>query len=67
MMNISAHTNPTPRIALSVCSSGTKFAAPGVLDTSGVLDAACMPEGREGRSQAGPKGHQLEVGARRAP
>ena len=24
-------------------------------------------EGREGRSRAGPKGHQLEVGARRAP
>ena len=28
---------------------------------------AWAPEGREGRSQAGPKGHQLEVGARRAP
>ena len=25
------------------------------------------PVGREGRSQAGPKGRQLEVGARRAP
>ena len=24
-------------------------------------------EGREGRSQAGPKGRQLEVGAQRAP
>ena len=24
-------------------------------------------EGREGQSQAGPKGHKLEVGARRAP
>ena len=23
--------------------------------------AACPPEGREGRSQAGPKGRQLEV------
>ena len=32
-----------------------------------MLDTACAPEGREGRSQAGPKGHQLEVGARRAP
>ena len=28
---------------------------------------AWAPEGREGRSQAGPKGRQLEVGARRAP
>ena len=28
---------------------------------------AWAPEGREGRSQAGPKGHQLEVEARRAP
>ena len=25
------------------------------------------PEGREGRYQAGPKGRNLEVGARRAP
>ena len=24
-------------------------------------------EGREGRSQGGPKGHRLEVGGRRAP
>ena len=39
----------------------------GVLDASGVLDAAWAPEGCEGRSQAGPKGHQLEVGARKAP
>ena len=31
--------HPTPRIALFVRSSGTKFAAPGVLDASGVLDA----------------------------
>ena len=45
----------------------TKFQPPGVLDASGVLDAAWAPEGREGRSQGGPKGHQLEVGARRAP
>ena len=45
----------------------TKFQPPGVLDASGVLDAAFAPEGREGRSQAGPKGHQLEIGARRAP
>ena len=37
------------------------------LHASGVLDAAWAPEGREGQSQAGPKGHQLEVGARRAP
>ena len=28
---------------------------------------ASVPEGREGRSQAGPKGRSLEVGARRAP
>ena len=28
---------------------------------------AWAPEGREGRSQAGPKGRQIEVGARRAP
>ena len=28
---------------------------------------AWAPEGREGRSQGGPKGHTLEVGARRAP
>ena len=28
---------------------------------------AWAPEGREGRSQAGPKGRKLEVGARRAP
>ena len=28
---------------------------------------AWAPDGREGRSQAGPKGRQLEVGARRAP
>ena len=28
---------------------------------------AWAPVGREGRSQAGPKGHWLEVGARRAP
>ena len=28
---------------------------------------AWAPEGREGQSQAGPKGHKLEVGARRAP
>ena len=28
---------------------------------------AWAPVGREGRSQAGPKGHRLEVGARRAP
>ena len=28
---------------------------------------AWAPEGREGRSQGGPKGHRLEVGARRAP
>ena len=60
--------HPTPRIANSfVRSLVTKFAAPGVLDASGVLDATWAPEGREGRSQAGPKGHQLEVGARRAP
>ena len=38
-----------------------------VLDASGVLDAAWAPEGHEGRTQAGPKGHQLEAGARRAP
>ena len=28
---------------------------------------AFTPEGREGRSQAGPKGRQLEVGPRRGP
>ena len=28
---------------------------------------AWAPEGREGRSQAGPKGRKLEVGAWRAP
>ena len=28
---------------------------------------AWAPEGREGRSQGGPKGRRLEVGARRAP
>ena len=28
---------------------------------------AWAPEGRKGRSQGGPKGHRLEVGARRAP
>ena len=28
---------------------------------------AWAPEGREGRSQRGPKGRKLEVGARRAP
>ena len=28
---------------------------------------AWVPEGREGRSQAGPKGRKLEVGAQRAP
>ena len=28
---------------------------------------AWAPEGREGRSQAGPKGRKLEVGAQRAP
>ena len=33
----------------------------------GVGHTAWAPEGREGRSQAGPKGHQIEVGARRAP
>ena len=33
----------------------------------GVGHTAWAPKGREGRSQVGPKGHQLEVGARRAP
>ena len=28
---------------------------------------ASAPKGREGRSQAGPKGYELEVGAQRAP
>ena len=28
---------------------------------------ARAPEGRKGRSQGGPKGRRLEVGARRAP
>ena len=32
-----------------------------MLDAPGVLDTAWAPKGREGRSQAGPKGHQLEV------
>ena len=33
----------------------------------GVGHTAWAPEGREGRSQAGPKGRQLEVGSRRGP
>ena len=33
----------------------------------GVGHTAWAPEGREGRSQAGPKGRQLEVGPRRGP
>ena len=33
----------------------------------GVGHMAWAPEGREGQSQAGPKGRKLEVGARRAP
>ena len=32
----------------------------------GVSHTARAPEGREGQNQAGPKGHKLEVGARRA-
>ena len=32
-----------------------------------VGNTAWAPEGLEGRSQAGPKGHQLEVGALQAP
>ena len=35
--------------------------------TCGVGHTAWVPEGREGRSQAGPKGRKLEVGAQRAP
>ena len=33
----------------------------------GVGHTAFVPEGHEGRSQAGPKGRNLEVGARMAP
>ena len=33
----------------------------------GVGHTAAAPEGREGQSQAGPKGRQLEVGPRRGP
>ena len=58
--------HPTPRIALFVGS----FVCPWQNFSpiwSGVLDAAWAPEeGRKGRSQAGPKGHQQEVGAQRA-
>ena len=36
-------------------------------DDRGVGHTAWAPVGREGRSQAGPKGRKLEVGARRAP
>ena len=60
---------PTPRIALFIRPLVTFFTPSGVLDAPGVLDAAwaARAEGREGRSEAGPKGYQLEVGARRAP
>ena len=51
----------------SPCSSVRPLVTKFQPSLSGVLDAAWAPEGREGRSQAGPKGHQLEVGARRAP
>ena len=37
------------------------------LTFSGSGVPARAPEGRKGRSQAGPKGPQLEVGAQRAP
>ena len=30
-------------------------------------ETPCPSEGRKGQNQAGPKGHKLEVGARRAP
>ena len=60
----SSHFNPTPRIALFVPS----FVGSSVGDKiSAASHAPAICEGREERSQAGPKGHQIEVGARRAP
>ena len=64
--------NPTPRIQLSVRSS----VRPHFWHASYIVNTcvqcyhyhtAWAPEGREGRSQAGRKGHKLEVGARRTP
>ena len=67
--------NPTPRNALSVrhvfypirmCNGSTTLDLGTGVD-GGVGQTAWGPEGREGRYQAGPKGCNLEVGARRAP